>query len=416
MNLDSIINCGTEGYPEKVARRLRAMNIAAWIAAALAGSYAVRRLLDPSGDKILSGLSNAGAAILLACLPLLHRFGPLVGPAVFTAFVYPFVFFVVSRGGTDGGAWLGYLAAVPLTVLLFGAERLFLTMLFAAVSAIIIIVAHIYLPENTGYVSAQSLFYVNFVTNVVVTTVMIFVVIHYALRQVHRAEAIAEREFRRSESLLVNILPKKIAARLKSRPGGIIADKYDEASILFADLAGFTKRASGENPETLVRFLNDIFGELDTLVNEHGLEKIKTSGDSYLVVSGVPDARSDHAVALAEFAIALRDHVATLKDVDGEGIKFRIGIATGSVVAGVVGSQKFFYDVWGDAVNIAARMQQTGEPGMIQLPDTMREPLADSFLMESRGLVDIKGKGTMQTWVLLSRITAGSGADNDEFT
>lgn len=403
MRVSSFINYGTDGYPEKVARRLRTMNIAAWIAAGLAGYFAVRRLADPSGDKILSGLSNAGAAVLLACLPLLHRYSPIAGPAVFVAFVYPFLFFVISRGGTDGGAWLNYLAAVPLTVLLFGAERLALTGLLAAVSVIAIVAAHIYLPDSTGYVSAQSLFYGNFITNVVVTTVLLFAVVHYALRQVQRAETAAEREYRRSESLLLNILPEKIAQRLKSRPDEIIADGFDEASVLVADFAGFTKLASRENPDTIVRFLNDVYREFDALVDEYELEKIKTSGDSYLVVSGVPDARPDHALALADFALALRDRAITQNDASGRGMEIRIGIASGPVAAGVVGTRKFFYDVWGDAVNLASRMEQTGEPGKIQLSGAMQKLLSGAFNLEPRGPLEVKGKGTMQTWFLLSR-------------
>jgi adenylate cyclase len=403
MRVFNFINFGTEGYPEKIARRLRAMNIAAWIAAAVVASFAIRRLLDPSGEKLQPGLANGAAAILLACLPLLHRISPLAGPAVFVAFIYPFFFWVSARGGTDGGAWLNYITAVPLTVLLFGTERLVLTAVFAAVSVTLIVLAHIYLPDYTGYVSVQSQFYGNFVVTVVVTIVLIFIVIHYAMRQVYRAEADAEREYRRSESLLVSILPEKIAERLKSRPGQIIADRYDEASVLLADLAGFTKRASRENPEILLRFLNEIFGEFDKLVEEFGLEKIKTTGDSYLVVSGIPDARPDHALVLADFAIALRDRAATLRDAHGKGIAIRIGMASGSVVAGVVGTRKFFYDVWGDAVNLAARMEQTGEQGKIQISGTIRKLLADEFELDSRGPVKVKGKGTMRTWFLLSR-------------
>jgi len=193
MRLLPSISYGTEGYPEKIARRLRAMNLAAWIYAAVVASFAIRRLLDPSADKIGPGLTNAGAAIVLACLPLLHRFGPLAGPAVFVAFAYPFAYWVVAGAGTDGGGWLVFLAAVPVTVLLFGAEHLLITGLCATASAVLIILAHIFVPESTGYLSEQSLFYGNFIISVVATTVMLFVIVHYALRQVNRAEATAER-------------------------------------------------------------------------------------------------------------------------------------------------------------------------------------------------------------------------------
>jgi adenylate cyclase len=403
MRLLPSISYGTEGYPEKIARRLRAMNIAAWIYAAVVASFAIRRLLDPSGDKIAPGLINAGAAILLACLPMLHRFGPLAGPAVLVTFAYPFAYWVVARGGTDSGSWLVFLAAVPVTVLLFGTEHLLLTGLCATASAVLIIVAHVYLPESTGYVSEQSLFYGNFMISVVATTVLLFVIVHYALRQVNRAEATAEREFQRSEFLLLNILPKEIAERLKSRPDDIIADRYEEASVLFADFAGFTKHASREDPEALVGYLNDVYSEFDKLVDANGLEKVKTSGDAYIVVSGVPNPRPDHAMALADFALALRDGAATPKHANDKGLAVRIGIASGSIVAGVVGTRKFFYDIWGDAVNLASRMEQSSEPGKIHLSGKIRDLLKDDFQLESRGPLSIKGKGTMRTWFLISR-------------
>jgi len=201
----------------------------------------------------------------------------------------------------------------------------------------------------------------------------------------------------------LNILPKEIAERLKNRPDDIIADRYEEASVLFADFAGFTKHASRENPEALVGYLNDVYSEFDKLVGAHGLEKVKTSGDAYIVVSGVPNPRPDHAMALADFALALRDRTATPKHANDKGLAVRIGIASGSIVAGVVGTKKFFYDIWGDAVNLASRMEQSSEPGKIQLSGKIRDLLKDHFQLESRGPLSVKGKGTMRAWFLNSR-------------
>jgi adenylate cyclase len=403
MRLLRVISYGTKGYPENVARRLRAMNIAAWITAALMASFAIRRLIDPPDDKLRPGLVSAAAALCFAALPLLHRFSPLAAPLVFVGFAYAFIFWVVSRGGTGGGAWLGYVVAVPLAVLLFGVESFALTAILSAVAAALIIIVHLILPTDTGYLSPQSLFYGNFVTNVVVTTALLFAVVHYAIRQIARAEATAEREYQRSESLLQNILPAQIAERLKARKEPVIADKYEEASILFADIAGFTERASETTPEELVRFLNGAYTEFDRLVEGRGLEKIKTTGDSYMVVSGVPAARPDHAQALADFALAMRASVAELRDPHGRNVSIRIGIACGSVVAGVVGTRKIFYDVWGDAVNVASRMESTGEPGRIQVSADAYDRLKDEFVLELRGPVEIKGKGQMVTWYLIKR-------------
>jgi adenylate cyclase len=152
-----------------------------------------------------------------------------------------------------------------------------------------------------------------------------------------------------------------------------------------------------------VEFLNRVFTEFDRLVEHHGLEKIKTTGDAYMVVSGVPSARADHAEALADFALALRDAAADLRDPKDRVVPIRVGIASGPVVAGVVGTRKIFYDVWGDAVNVASRMESTGEAGQIQVSPETYERLLEKFALERRGPIEVKGKGSMVTWFLLGR-------------
>jgi adenylate cyclase len=183
-----------------------------------------------------------------------------------------------------------------------------------------------------------------------------------------------------------------------------VADKYDEASILFADMAGFTANASETEPAELVQFLNRVFTTFDRLVERHGLEKIKTTGDGYMVVSGVPVARPDHADALAELALDMLDSSSRLQDPHGCKVPLRIGIASGPLVAGVIGTRKFFYDVWGDAVNVASRMESTGTPGKIQVSYETYAYLKDRFVMEPRGLVEVKGKRELRTWFLIGRM------------
>jgi adenylate cyclase len=212
-----------------------------------------------------------------------------------------------------------------------------------------------------------------------------------------------DAEYERSEQLLTNILPASIAERLKDPSRNIIADKYDDASILFADIADYTKRASDTTPSDLVRFLDRLYTDLDLLVDKHGLEKVKTSGDSYMVVSGVPEPRPDHIEALACLALDMAEAVADLKDPNGHAVPLRIGLGAGPVVAGVVGARKFFYDVWGDAVNVASRMETTDVEGRIQVPQDVYERLNHAFVLEERGGVDIKGKGVMHTWYLVAR-------------
>jgi adenylate cyclase len=313
--------------------------------------------------------------------------------------LYPSHFIVISLLGSATGMALHYMVAIALVALFFGTEGVALSALLAALATSFIIAIELLLPPNAGRVS-DSMLLANFLIGVPAVCAVLYWVVYSMMRQTERAEATAERERQRSESLLVHILPPKIAERLKANDR--IADRYDAASVLFADMAGFTARASDTEPDALVGFL-DVFGRIDALVERHGLEKIKTTGDAYMVVSGVPEPRADHAEALAALALDMRDALAGLVDPKGRPVPIRIGIASGPVVAGVVGRAKFFYDVWGDAVNTAARMEQTAEPGTIQVAPEMRELLTDRFELQERGLVEVRGKGEMRTWLLVGR-------------
>jgi adenylate cyclase len=387
------IRYGTDRYPEKIARRLRVLNVAAWLSAIVPAIFATVAFLDPRPEIWMRGLVNVSLAVAVACLPLLHRFGPLAAPLAYVAITFTFLFRGIYEPGTDNGSYLYYLSGVAISILIIGIERVVLAGAISVLAAVLIVTLHLITPDNTGLYSQKALFS-NFVTNVITNTAILFAVVYYAVREIARAEA-------RSETLLANILPPRVAERLKDRPGAEIADRHPEASILFADMAGFTARAADTAPEELVRFLNGVFTRIDALVERHGLEKIKTTGDAYMVVSGVSQPRADHAEALAALALDMRDALAGLVDPKGRPVPVRIGIASGPVVAGVVGTRKFFYDVWGDAVNTAARMEQTGEPGKIQVTPEMRGRLMEHFEFEARGLIDVRGKGQMQTWILL---------------
>jgi class 3 adenylate cyclase len=209
----------------------------------------------------------------------------------------------------------------------------------------------------------------------------------------------AELEEERSESerLLLNILPEAIAQRLKTEPG-VIADRFDAASVLFADIVGFTPLSEALSAEQLVAWLNDVYSVFDRLVQEHDAEKIRTIGDGYMVAAGVPFPRDDHAAALTRLALDMRAHFATLPPVNGRRVNFRIGINSGPVVGGVIGTHKFQYDIWGDTVNTAARMESHGVPGRIHISTATYDLIREDFLCEPRGTVAIKGKGEMTTW------------------
>jgi class 3 adenylate cyclase len=207
-----------------------------------------------------------------------------------------------------------------------------------------------------------------------------------------------DRESARSESLLLNILPKSIAERLKNSTE-LIADRVPEVSIVFADLVGFTEISRKMDAGQLVSMLNEIFLGFDRAAKRLGLEKIKTIGDAYMVVAGVPEPRTDHVQAATEMALAMQTHVEALSPRHPD-LRLRIGIHTGAVVAGVIGENKFSYDLWGDNVNIASRMESHGLPGRIHVSEAFVRAASDRWNFEARGSIDIKGQGPMNTYFL----------------
>ena len=388
-------------YAESVASRFRILKIAASISAAISALFGVFQLVL-GGLVWWVGLLNLVFAAIFVAVPLLYRFGELIAPLTFFVSAYISVGFICYTMGTGSGLQFYFLVSATLVMLVFGIERIVLASTIVAFGVAGSIALELLVPNDRGLGPPWTLT-VGFVSSVIGSTVMVMATIWYALRETDRAEKAMEAEYQRSESLLANILPASIATRLKDPSRNIIADKYDDASILFADIAGYTKRASDTTPTELVRFLDTLYTDLDALVDKHGLEKIKTSGDSYMVVSGVPKPRPDHVQAIACLALDMADAVSDLKDPQGRDVPLRIGLASGPVVAGVVGARKFFYDVWGDAVNVASRMESTDVEGRIQVPETVYERLKNEYLLEARGVVDIKGKGPMNTWYLVGR-------------
>ncbi|MGH1564398.1 adenylate/guanylate cyclase domain-containing protein [Mumia sp. DW29H23] len=249
-----------------------------------------------------------------------------------------------------------------------------------------------------------------FVLNVTGVTVSAWVMLAYFVDQRARAHRALQAERERSERLLLNVLPQPIAERLKSGTG-VIADHYDDVTVLFADLVGFTSHAAAIEPAELVALLDRIFSAFDRLVDEEGLEKIKTIGDAYMVAGGLPVERADHVQAVARTALAMQDQIADIAAGTGqEWLDVRIGIDTGPVVAGVIGRRKFIYDLWGDTVNTASRMESHGVPGEIQVTARVASALGPQFLAQPRGTIEVKGKGPMSTYLLRASSAEASAA------
>ena len=321
-------------------------------------------------------------------------------PGWFVGIVYVLLVFqvvealveTVAQGGLAPSGMVilyGILAVLGALIVLSVRKALwsFLAFVFTVVLAVV-------LPNWIEPLTVNDAGDVGIAINTIVATSFVFAGMAYFVRQRDRFQ-------QESDDLLHSILPEEIATRLKSN-STIIADNYESASVLFADMVGFTPMSAAMTPPQLIELLNDVFATFDSFVLELGLEKIRTVGDEYMVAAGLPQARSDHAHAIAELAIRIRDHTESTQ-FDGHDIRMRIGINSGPLVAGVVGTHKFSYDLWGDVVNTASRMESEGIPGSIQVTEATYELIRDRFVCEPRGLVSVKGKGEMHTYILLSR-------------
>jgi adenylate cyclase len=388
-------------WADVVSRPQRVLTFSTWVAAIITAALGVLQTITGSGVLYI-GLINLCIAAIFLAIPLLIRFSNLIAALVFVAVSYTSLTFVGTQIGTDSGVQFYYLVSASLAVLVVGLDHLVLAGAVVSVGAALTVFLQFTVPPDTGIQPRWAL-YTSFVFATVGACILIFATVWYAMREVARAEQAMDVEYDRSEALLANILPAEVATKLKDPAHGTIADRYDDASILFADIAGFTERASEIPPTELVRFLDRLYTTFDRLVDRHGLEKIKTTGDSYMVVSGVPTPRPDHVEAIAALALDMSRAVADLRDPKGNPVPLRMGIAAGPVVAGVVGARRFFYDVWGDAVNVASRMESTDPEGRIQVPHDVYERLRHVFDLEERGQVAIKGKGLMHTWYLVAR-------------
>lgn len=259
-------------------------------------------------------------------------------------------------------------------------------------------------PQLTSADIPHGIVIAFFALNIVGVMGTAFFLLSYFVRERERAAALIAAERERSERLLLNVLPAPIAERLKSGESPI-ADRAAEAGVLFADIVGFTPLSERMQPDELVRLLDEVFSLFDGLVAEYGLEKIKTIGDAYMVASGLLGGGERHAEELATTALEMQQAISRKSP-----LQVRIGIDIGPVVAGVIGRQRFIYDLWGDTVNTAGRMEAQGVPGAIQVTERARERLAADFLFEERGTIEVRGKGPMRTYLLVgSREGASTG-------
>lgn len=314
----------------------------------------------------------------------------------------PFFLMLALGGFVSSSAVVLWSLTSPLGALLFAGRRQAAGW-FLAYLALVVIGA---LLEPFGHPAANlppAMLTGFFVMNIGCVSIVTFVLLQYFMNQKDAALKLLHLEQEKSEHLLLNILPEEIAAILKNE-NRVIANRFDCASVLFADVVNFTPMSALMTPEELVGLLDEVFSYFDVLTEKYGLEKIKTIGDCYMVAAGVPSPRCDHAQILTRMALDIHNYVRQ-REFHGKRLAFRIGLNSGPVVAGVIGRKKFIYDLWGDAVNTASRMESHGAGGIVQITEATYELIKDDFVCEPHGVINVKGKGEMNVWYVLEKRT-----------
>jgi len=395
---------GTESYPPNVRRRLKIMNVTAYVIALFTLVYALQQMfLDFQHWKPVIIINLVMAAVALT-VPFLHRFGELVGPTVILVSELSGIFVLTYYIGRDSGLHIQYFAAPAAFFVILGLERLKLIMLAVAISFALYLGAWLLFIESAvGFDISVADQAAHHAMAVATTFCVISIVLFYAFRLVEQAEA-------ETDSLLHNILPGTIVNQLKEHPHATIANEFDEASVLFADIKGFVSLAKDLGPARTVALLNTIVRAFDELADRWGVEKIKTIGDAYMAAAGLPVPVADHADRIARMALDMieaADRISSEHKVD---IALRIGIASGPVLAGVIGAKRLIYDVWGNTVNLASRLENLSHPHGILISELTQMRLGDGYRLKPNGSVDVKGYGLVHTWFIEGREVGGTGA------
>ena len=400
--LDRLLSVGIVSTDPQVARRQRCVNVAAYAGAVSGLSYIVLTSLYDMRGLLLLNVHNAMLIFAGLVLPFWHRLGENFVAIAYIVMISLGQLYVVWMLGITSDLHIFFTLAGAM-LFFFGIRnwRLFLGFFFYAAALLLFAlnfapVDGVLLPNDgrlRDIVSSHTLMSV-----VTINAALIF----YALALVNRAEVDLEQQYERSEALIATVMPAPIAARLKASEERI-ADRIETLSVVFADLVNFTPAAHGLSPEETVGFLDSLVRAFDALAEQHGVEKIKTVGDSYMAAAGFDGRGRDGAIAVGHFALSILDANARHPPLGDRKLDLRIGIHCGPATAGVIGDTRFSYDVWGDAVNLAARMESHGLPGRIQVSAAFHDLTRDEFVFEERGTLAIKGVGEVRTYLLTGR-------------
>jgi adenylate cyclase len=279
--------------------------------------------------------------------------------------------------------------------IVFGLNRPKLVIAAVIAGVILLVQAHFNFPPERALIEVGDKVIDPIFTQTVITVAgLIAASVWYAFRLAEQAKV-------ETDALLHNILPASVVTRLKDEPERLIADWHEDVTVIFTDISGFVALSKALGPDKVVRLLNEIVREFDKLAGDAGVEKIKTIGDAYMAVAGVPQLKADHAAVTVRLAVSMLGVVDRIKQQNDIELSMRIGIASGPVMAGVIGTDKFSYDVWGDTVNLASRLESASAPGRILVSDVTRKKVLKDFTFESAGVLNIKGQGEQRAWFVV---------------
>lgn len=400
--LERLASVGIVTGSSEIARRQRITNIAAFVAAANALSHLVINAIHDPRGLIVIHVYNAVFALLALLTPCLHRYGENAAAVALATLVLLGTVLIVWLLGTASHLQL-YFTVVGAMLLLVGTQNWKLFSIFFVLFAAALLVTLNYAPVN-GLIMPQDAALRTMLTNqAMINTITVnAIIIFYAVAALRRAEIELQNEYERSEALVTTMMPTPIATRIKSAPDQRIADRVECLSILFADLVGFTTAVHDLPPDQVVAYLDELVRTFDALCEQFGAEKIKTIGDCYMAVGGIDGDGPGGAKAIGRLALAMLEAISGRPPLAGQSMRLRIGLHCGPATAGVIGDMRFSYDVWGDAVNIAARMESHGVPNRIHVSETFCTMTDRDFIFEKRGVTDIKSIGLAQTFFLIA--------------
>jgi len=401
-----LISIGTKGYDRNTQKRIVVTNTLAILICLFILPYLVMYASQGLGAMAVPLITAIPMFFLALITPLMHRFGPNAGAwyvlVLWAGFSVLYNYFF----GKDAGLQYLFLPGSAAGILVFGVRQIKPALLSMLLGVAGFLITENLFATSAPFIEISDIFARQmYLISLLTSFTLIFAIVYFANLQAMNADERLQAEYQRSEDLLYNVLPEEIANQLKQQPGKTIARSHDMASILFADIVEFTPKASRLTASQIVEMLNALFSEFDDLTRKHGLEKVKTIGDAFMAAGGLPVEQPDHAERIGNLALDMIQSVERFSGMAGEKILLRIGINSGPVVAGVIGHQKLVYDVWGDTVNTAGRMETYCTPQRIQVSRAFTELTQDIFTFERRGMIVVKGLGEVETWYLTGRIS-----------